>query len=87
MLKSSELKLYESQERMSLSEKKNAENTRLISELTAKVCEHLVFFCVSQYGIFHCISYFLIYFKKNCQAKFSRIYCDFYAPITRHWWH
>ena len=40
MLKSSELKLYESQERMSLSEKKNAENTRLISELTAKI-EHV----------------------------------------------
>jgi hypothetical protein len=84
MLKSSELKLYESQERMSLSEKKNAENTRLISELTAKVCEHF-FFGVSQYGIFPL--YFLLYFKKNCQAKFSRIYCDFYAPITRHWWH
>ena len=86
MLKSSELKLYESQERMSLSEKKNAENTRLISELTAKVCEHF-FFVYLNMVFFHCISYFLIYFKKNCQAKFSRIYCDFYAPITRHWWH
>lgn len=37
MLKSTELKLYESQERMLLYEKKNTENTKLIAELTAKV--------------------------------------------------
>ncbi|XP_052092017.1 outer dense fiber protein 2-like isoform X5 [Mytilus californianus] len=40
MLKSSELRLYESQERMNIYEKKNGENTKLISELTAKV-EHV----------------------------------------------
>lgn len=37
MLKSTELKLFESQERMLLYEKKNTENTKLIAELTAKV--------------------------------------------------
>lgn len=37
MLKSSELKLYESQERVNIYEKKNSENTKLISELTTKV--------------------------------------------------
>jgi phosphoribosylformylglycinamidine (FGAM) synthase-like enzyme len=37
MLKSTELKLFESQERMLLHEKKNTENTKLIAELTAKV--------------------------------------------------
>ncbi|XP_071157398.1 outer dense fiber protein 2-like isoform X5 [Mytilus edulis] len=40
MLKSSELRLYESQERMNIYEKKNGESTKLISELTAKV-EHV----------------------------------------------
>lgn len=39
MLKSSELRLYESQERMNIYEKKNGESTKLISELTAKVSD------------------------------------------------
>ncbi|KAK3088919.1 hypothetical protein FSP39_025477 [Pinctada imbricata] len=40
MLKSTELRLFESQERMLAYEKKNVENTKLIAELTAKV-EHV----------------------------------------------
>lgn len=39
MLKSTEIKLHESSERMALYERKNAENTKLIAELTAKVSD------------------------------------------------